>query len=197
MSSSNDVRAVSAELRVFGLKKKRKKETTDDRCPSPRPKRKSCRTRGAGSWETRYSAGTPGVELAGVRGHQYQNGFSTHSSVETGGGAGWPGEEQSETTTKGSVRWPGKPAPELGLQTRRRTLPDGRDVACAPLPQPRRAPVTSCVATGKLQGRVADIFPPGGMGGCFDISLPRGEVQRPNYIKCKPYVGSLTEQTHL
>lgn len=35
---------------------------------------------------------------------------------------------------KDSARQPGKPALEPGLQTRRRTLPDGRDMACASLP---------------------------------------------------------------
>lgn len=53
------------------------------------------------------------------------------------------------------------------------------------------------VQAASPQGAAVEIFPLGGVGGCFYFSLPCGKVQCPNYIKCKPYVGSLTEQTHL
>lgn len=46
------------------------------------------------------------------------------------------------------------------------------------------------------RGSVAETFPPAWTGGCFDVPLPRGEVRCPSYLKCKPYAGSLTEQTH-
>lgn len=64
-----------------------------------------------------------------------------HPLLGGGGSTGWPGEEphsslvaRAKPPQKDSVRRPGKPALEPGLQTHRRTLPDGRDVACASLP---------------------------------------------------------------
>jgi len=170
VSASNNARAVSVELRVFGLKKlKKNSKTTDNTCPSPRLKGKSCRRRGQGAGRHGTRLVPPAWGWWGAR-HRYQNRFSMRQC--------WPAWRGTERTQRKSLR---ETAPGL------RTPPEGRDAARASLPAASLCPV----GTGKSGG----ILPPGGTGGCFHVRLPRGEVQCPSYIKCKPCVGSLTEQT--
>lgn len=130
----------------------------------------------------------------GYTGIGYQNCFSTPSLVGTGGSRSWPREQQGRTTPEYSMRWLGKPAPEKGFKDSGHWWQGcGLHITCRGLAVP---PLRAAAPQGSNR-EVSEVFPLGGMGGCFYINSPRGEVQRPSYRKCKPYVGSLAEQTHL
>lgn len=150
--------------------------------------------RGVGGW--RHDAQSVPLARSSLRyaGIGYQNCFSTPSLGQEAALAGLASnraEPLQNTPRDGQVSQP---------QSRVSKMQDtawwqgcGLCIICHGLAVP-------LLRAASLEGsnrEVVEVFPLGGMGGCFYITLPHGEVQCPSYRKCKPYIGSLAEQTHL
>lgn len=181
-ASPNNMHAVSAELRVFGLKK----ETIDNRFSSP----KSCRTSWGGGAGDMMLTSTPGTELTGIW-------WAFPPRPWWGQDAAVAGLESNSAEPPQNTPWDGRVSQP---QSRASKIQDTALWQGCGWCITRRGLVVPPLGAAARQGsnrEVSEVFPLGGMGGCFYINLPRGEVQRPSYRKCKPYVGSLAEQTHL